>query len=151
MSFKKSPLIIKKALIISLFCIILLCIYFIARPFLNDEQTSLVEDVDFLNAVTSINAELPLMIDEETELMSIQFTNKVLQYHFRLPLIDKASMQVTPFKEKMLSQFKKAYCGQEEIMVLLRQRSYAVSYIYKDKNYTIITDFFLEPQDCPKT
>lgn len=99
------------------------------------------------NMSAQLNSYLPMMIDEETRLLSTNSGDGKFRYNYMLIKHTIDQINVEMLKKNMRDRILMQVCTNEE-MALFRKYNIRVSYSYVDKMSVNITTITVTPSEC---
>ena len=104
---------------------------------------------DFLAKIAAdINRSVPLMIDQETDLMPAVAAPAVLIYNYRLVSYSVTQVDHARFAAGAKERVKQSACGQPATRDTLLKRGVTLRYSYFDKDKQHIATIDVAPSDC---
>ncbi len=108
-----------------------------------------VTSKEYLMEVAEIsNKDLPVMIDEQTELVKLEGIEGILVYHYRLPTIKPGQITSTYLIEQLSPSVTSNTCSIAETRENFLDKGVTLRYIYNDLNNGEIARFDIEVSDC---
>lgn len=98
-------------------------------------------------AADQINADAPIMIDEDTRLESASAADRRFRYNYTMVSYEADELDPEVFASHMWPQLKSAVCTQEEMAVFMDNRI-PVIYAYYGKEGREIATLTVEHTDC---
>jgi hypothetical protein len=100
-----------------------------------------------MQVANKINANLPMTINSDTQLVSTVGFNDSFTYKYKLIGYDLLAMDVEQFKQAMSPKLKNSVCT-SETMSEFRKLKIVVIYSYMDMNHMEIAEFPVDTKDC---
>jgi hypothetical protein len=105
--------------------------------------------VEHLTQVASeINRSVPVMIDQETELLPAQGAEAMLIYNYRLVSYSTAQINPEKFAAGVREKVTQSACNRPETSEAFLKRGVTLRYSYFDKNKLHIATVDVKPADC---
>lgn len=95
------------------------------------------------------NKKLPTMIDADTELYKINFSDNTLNYYFKLINTDANNVNKSYIHDYARNNILKEACNKSNPDPSLTN-GYNLLYNYEDKNGVLVTKILIKPSDCNK-
>jgi len=102
-----------------------------------------------METANAINVNLPMVVDNDTHLVSTVGFNKTFTYKYKLVNYEVADMDVPKFQENMKPNLINAVCTSES-MSEFRKMEIVVKYSYMDMNHKEIATFPIDTTECEK-
>ncbi len=117
-----------------------------------DKLGGVVQDAmqkpEFTQAMaTETNKQLPMMIDEETELTTTIGLPGVLQYHYRLINYAAAEIDSDVLMGETTKGIVASSCGAPQLRMMLKA-GLKLEYLYHGKEKNLISSYTLTNQEC---
>ncbi len=104
---------------------------------------------EYLMEVAEItNKELPVMVDDQTELVKLDGLEGVLVYYYRLPNITQGQLSETYLIEQLRPIVINSNCTAPEVRENFLENGVTVRHIYNDKGSSEIAQFDVKMSDC---
>lgn len=108
-----------------------------------------VTSQEYLMEVAEItNKDLPMMIDEQTELVKLEGIEGILVYHYRLPTIKPDQITSAYLIEQLRPSVTNNTCSITDTRENFLDKGVTLRYIYKDLNNGEIAQFDVAVSDC---
>jgi hypothetical protein len=95
-----------------------------------------------------LNRSVPVMIDQETELMPVQSTEGILIYNYRLVNYSIAQIDRAKFAAGAKQRLRQSACNAAETRDDFLNRGVTLRYTYYDKDKQHIATVDVTPADC---
>ena len=104
---------------------------------------------EFLNKIAAeINRSIPVMIDQETELMPAVGEPGMLIYNYRLVNVSAAQVDHNKFAAGAKERLKESACNRPETRDNFLKKGVTLRYSYVDKDKQHIATIDVTPADC---
>lgn len=102
-----------------------------------------------IETANTINVNLPMVVDNETHLVSTVGFNKTFTYKYKLINYEVEDMDIPKFQENMRPNLVNSVCTSES-MSEFRKMAIVVKYSYMDMNHKEIATFPIDTTECEK-
>ena len=114
-----------------------------------DRREAKLHSQVFLNQVAGrLNRSLPMMIDQETELVSTVGLESTFVYNYRLVNSSASEIDAAKLNELLRPQVTNGACTNPETRDQFLKRGVRLRYLYTDKDRAFITSFDVTAADC---
>jgi hypothetical protein len=104
---------------------------------------------EYLSKVAAeINRSVPVMIDQETELLPVQGADGMLIYNYRLVSYSSAQLDANKFAAGAKQRVAQSACSRPETRDDFLKRGVTLRYSYFDKDKQHIATIDVTPSDC---
>jgi hypothetical protein len=104
---------------------------------------------EYLSKVAAeINRSVPVMIDQETELLPVQGADGVLIYNYRLVSYSTAQLDANKFAAGAKQRIAQSACSRPETRDDFLKKGVTLRYSYFDKDKQPIATIDVTPADC---
>lgn len=108
-----------------------------------------VTSKEYLKEVAEVtNKDLPMMIDEQTELVKLEGLEGILVYHYRLPTIQPGQLTSAYLIKQLRPSVTDNTCAIPETRDNFINKGVTLRYLYKDLNNGEIAQFDIAESDC---
>lgn len=122
-------------------------VYLRAADWLEEESDP--RSQEFLSKIAAeINRSIPMMIDQETELMPALAAPGILIYNYRLVNVSTAQVDHNKFAAGAKERLKEGACSRPETRDNLLKKGVTLRYSYFDKEKQHIATIDVMPADC---
>lgn len=94
------------------------------------------------------NKDLPMMIDDQTELVKLEGLEGVLVYHYRLTAISPGQISGETLVQRLRPTISANACAHEDTRKRFLENGVAIRYAYSDARGGAIGDFDVSANDC---
>jgi hypothetical protein len=105
-------------------------------------------EVDFGQVADEANRSLPQMVDEETELTSVESLDRVFVYNHTMVNFVREDLDVQAFAEAIGAELPRRACSTPEVRDNLLARGQVVRYRYVDKNGERLAEVDVDISQC---
>ena len=137
----------RKTKAIFIFLGLFLVLYFIKSISFKSSDDTITHE-DYASAIALINEKLPIQLDSETELRSVQLQDNSIQYTYGLLTKQKLEIKVAELQKAFTKEILKTYCANSDIMIAFRDSGYTAKYVYLDKDSQEIFSTEITPKEC---
>jgi hypothetical protein len=122
-------------------------IWWAARAYFNRPMDP--RSLEYLNGIAAeINRTVPVMIDEETELMPVAAAHAMLIYNYRLVKYSVAQLDHEKFAAGAKQRVAQGACNRPETRDDFLEKGVTLRYSYFDKDKKHIATVDVTPADC---
>lgn len=139
---------LNKKTILILIILVSVIVAYIVFSVVSKEEDVVITREHYENAIALINEKLPVTLDSETQLRSIQLLGNTIQYTYVLLNKQKYEIKITELENSFKKEVLKTYCANSDVMITFRNSGYIAEYIYRDSASEIIFTTQITPREC---
>lgn len=117
------------------------------RHFLRTEPDPTSLEV-LLAVASELNKNMPIMVDTETELMTVSAEERTVIYNYRMVNLLAAEMSVAEFREALRPGIIAGACSTPQTRDDFLRQGITMRYVYYDRTKTHLASLEVLPSDC---
>jgi len=113
----------------------------------NESKIEAAIEQTLLDTSKKINAQLPMMVDNETRLDLTICAGKHVMYKYTMVNVSENDIDKKGFVDEMKSMLVKNQCGNENMVKMLKM-GVQYDYMYQDRNGILLGTISISKSDC---
>jgi hypothetical protein len=111
------------------------------------EKLDVAIEKELIKTSQQINKQLPMMVDSETRLDTTICTGKNVAYKYTMINLSEKDLDINAFIKEIKPMLLKNQCSNENMVKMLKI-GVQYSYMYQDRNGTLVTAININKNDC---